>query len=338
MAKYGYSSRFVPWLKANRSRYDVVVVNGIWQYNALGVWRALRKTDTPYFVYTHGMLDPWFKRAYPLKHLKKWVYWPWADYRVLRDAAAVLFTCEEERRLARLSFWLYRCRELVANYGTAGPVGNPAEQVDLLLKKHPELSNRRCLLFLGRLHVKKGPELLFKALSRVLQRLPEPLTRDVHLIVAGPNEHAYGRRMAAVVDDLGLTERVTWTGMLGDDLKWGAFYAAEAFILPSHQENFGISVAEALGCGVPVLISDQVNIWREICTDGAGFVDADTLNGTVNLIERWLRTPPAEWRAMGRRAKWCFDTRFNIEQAASSLVKALTSSGLPERGPDPVLR
>ena len=83
---------------------------------ALVFWLALESLrkqgfHTPaYFVFTHGMLDPWFKRTYPLKHLKKWLYWPWAEYRVLRDAQAVLFTCEEERILARQSFWLYKCK------------------------------------------------------------------------------------------------------------------------------------------------------------------------------------------------------------------------------------
>ena len=85
-----------------------MIVNGIWQYNSFGAWRVTPHSSTPYVVVTHGMLDPWFKRAFPFKHLKKWLFWPWADYRVLRDAAAVLFTSEEERRLATQSFWLYR--------------------------------------------------------------------------------------------------------------------------------------------------------------------------------------------------------------------------------------
>ena len=88
---YGYSPRLLPWLRTNAARYDVVVVNGIWQYPGLAAWRALRRTNTPYFVLTHGMLGPWFKSHYRLKHLKKWAYWPWASYRVLRDARAVLF-------------------------------------------------------------------------------------------------------------------------------------------------------------------------------------------------------------------------------------------------------
>ncbi len=83
---YGYAPRFVPWLKERCASYDAVVVHGIWQYNSFGVWRALHQTATPYFVFPHGMLDPWFNRTYPLKHLKKLLYWPWAEYRVLRDA------------------------------------------------------------------------------------------------------------------------------------------------------------------------------------------------------------------------------------------------------------
>jgi hypothetical protein len=88
---YLYSPRLVPWLHGHATEYDAVIVNGLWQYHSFGAWRALHGR-VPYFVFTHGMLDPWFKRAYPLKHLKKWLYWPWADYRLLRDAQAVLFT------------------------------------------------------------------------------------------------------------------------------------------------------------------------------------------------------------------------------------------------------
>ena len=94
---YGFSSRFVPWLKENRKKYTAVISHGLWQYNNAGVWQALRGTDTPYFVFPHGMLDPWFKRAYPVKHLKKWLYWTLRERHVLCEARAVLFTCEEER-------------------------------------------------------------------------------------------------------------------------------------------------------------------------------------------------------------------------------------------------
>ena len=118
---YGYTSRLVPWLREHAPRYDAVIVNGLWQYHSFGAWRALSDLGVRYYVFAHGMLDPWFKHAYPLKHLKKWLYWPWGEYRVLRDARAVLFTTEEERMLARQSFRLYRAHERVVSFGTAAP-------------------------------------------------------------------------------------------------------------------------------------------------------------------------------------------------------------------------
>lgn len=320
---YGYSKNLVPWLHRHRHEFDVVVVDGIWQYNAFAVWRALRGTNTPYFVFTHGMLDPWFKRTYPLKHFKKWLYWPWGDYRVLRDARAVLFTCEEERQLARHSFWLYRCNERVVNFGTAGPSGDPAKQRAVFEERFPVTKGKHCLLFLGRVHVKKGTDLLFQAFARVLEENSSPELASWHVVVAGPNDHPYGEEMKALAASLGIGDRITWTGMLTGDAKWGAFYQAGAFILPSHQENFGIAVAESLACRVPVLISNKVNIWREIAEDGAGLVENDDLAGTVALIRRWLDTPLEQRAQFAQRAGACFAQRFHVEQSARSLISVL---------------
>jgi glycosyltransferase involved in cell wall biosynthesis len=328
LGKYRYSPRFVPWLNEHRAEYDVVIVNGLWQYASFGVWRALHDTPTPYFVFCHGMLDPWFKRTYPLKHLKKWLYWPWGEYRVLRDATAVLFTCEEERRLARRSFWLYKADEFVVDYGTGAPVGDPPRQRAAFLEKFPHLRDKRCLLFLGRVHVKKGAHLLIEAFAQLLAERPPAQTRDLHLLMAGPHDHRYAQRMRSLAATLGIQERLTWTGMLSGDLKWGAFHAADAFILPSHQENFGIAVAEALACGVPVLISNQVNIWREILQAGAGFVDTDDVAGTRRLIERWLDASPDAWQRMRLAATTCFSKRFLIDRAAESLVRAMEIYGM----------
>jgi hypothetical protein len=74
----------------------------------------------PYFVFLHGELDPWFKSVHPLRHLRRWLDWAWTGYPLLRDAHAVFFTGEEERRRARESFWLYDCHEFVLRYGVAG--------------------------------------------------------------------------------------------------------------------------------------------------------------------------------------------------------------------------
>jgi glycosyltransferase involved in cell wall biosynthesis len=112
--------------------------------------------------------------------------------------------------------------------------------------------------------------------------------------------------------------------MLSGELKWGAFSAADAFVLPSHQENFGIAVAEALACGTPVLISNKVNIWREIAEAGAGFADDDTVAGTTRLIQRWSRTSAEERAIMSANAGKCFKDRFDIERATDSLLQVLS--------------
>ena len=171
ISTYQYSPYFVPWLSHNAANYDAVIVNGIWQYSSFGVWLALRSlcqqsSPPPYFVFTHGMLDPWFKRTYPLKHLKKSLYWRWGEYRVLRDAQAVLFTCEEERILAREPFNPYKCNEVVVSFGTAAPTGDPLAQRQIFFERFPELRNRQILLFLSRIHVKKGCNLLKRLLGQ----------------------------------------------------------------------------------------------------------------------------------------------------------------------------
>ena len=315
---YCYAPRMIPWLRENAPRFDAVIVNGLWQHPGLAVRRALRGTGTPYFVYTHGMLDPWFKRTYPLKHLKKSLYWPWGEYRVLRDAQAVLFTCEEEKLLARQSFGLYRAREVVVSYGTVGPVGDAAAQKAAFLTRYPELRGKRILLFLSRIHVKKGCDLLIDAFARVTRFDP-----SLHLVMAGPDQTGLRPDLERQAESLGVADRITWPGMLAGDMKWGAFRAAEAFVLPSHQENFGIAVAEALACGLPALISNKVNIWREIDEDGAGLVAEDTQEGAQHLLQEWLALPAEAREGMGRRARACFQARFDIRIAAENLLKAL---------------
>jgi glycosyltransferase involved in cell wall biosynthesis len=315
---YAYSHRLIPWLRAHHHEYDAAVVNGIWQYHSFAAWRALHGSNTPYVIFTHGMLDPWFKREYPLKHLKKWMYWPWAEYRVLRDAQAVLFTCESERILARDSFWLYRCHEKVVSYGTAKPKGDPSSELAQFLGRYPQLRGRKLALFMGRIHPKKGCNLLIESFAKVFTARP-----DWSLVMAGPDQVGWQEQLSRRAVDLGVADRITWTGMISGSLKWGALRAAEIFVLPSHQENFGIVVAEALAAGVPALISTQVNIWREIESDGAGLSAEDTLPATCEMLETYLQMPAGKKQAMRRAARICFEQRFEIQRAAHTLHAVL---------------
>ncbi len=315
---YAYCPALKHWLQSHARDYDAIIVSGLWQHHGLTARNTLVGMGVPYLLFTHGMLDPWFKHTYPLKHLKKWLYWPWAEYRVLRDARAVLFTSEEERLQARKSFWLYRARETVVNYGTSTPPVDAGRLRESFLEAYPALRGKRLLVFLSRIHEKKGCDLLIEAFAGVAQQDP-----SLHLVMAGPDQTGSVAGLQLRARDLGIAERITWTGMLQGDMKWGAFYAGEAFVLPSHQENFGIAVAEALGCGLPVLISDKVNIWREIEADGAGIVGTDTVEGTSQILGRWLALDGEGRRRMAEQAQTTFRNRYTVEAMAESLLEKI---------------
>lgn len=316
LTSYRYSSKLLPWLKKQGGDYDRVIVNGIWQYLSFAAWRRYAGSSIPYYVFPHGMLDPWFKETFPLKHIKKWLYWPWAEYRVLRDAAAVIFTSEEERSQARKSFWLYRCREKVSPLGVEAPPISSNPKLEFL-SRYPQLQNTRIFLFLGRLHPKKGCDMLLEAFAQMRSN------DSISLILAGPDQVGWESDLRRQVTRLNLTNRVVFTGMLEGSMKQGAFANAEAFVLPSHQENFGISVVEALAASVPVLVSNRVNIWREIEADRAGYVESDDLAGTTRLLQNWIGTAPAEREMVRQNARRCFEQRFEVDRAVDSLLQIL---------------
>jgi glycosyltransferase involved in cell wall biosynthesis len=137
--------------------------------------------------------------------------------------------------------------------------------------------------------------------------------------MAGPDQQGWSAELQAMVAAAGLTTRVHWPGMIKGDAKWGAFYAAEVFILPSHQENFGIAVAEAMCCGKAVLLADKVNIAPDIAADGAGLMESDTPEGTDNLVRRWIEMRPAARTAMALQAEKTFDARYDMRKSAATI-------------------
>ena len=312
---YGYAPRLEAWLKANYQRFDGVIVNGVWQFHGVAARRALAGRKR-YVVFAHGMLDPYFKDRYPLKHLKKLAYWTLEEHRNLNSAEAVCFTSEEEKRIAGQGFPFCRFRRVVVPYGTMGPSGEPEALKQAFFKEWPLLQGKNYLLFLGRIHPKKGCDLLLEAFARVARP-------DLHLVMAGPDETGWGAELRAQAEKLGIASRITWTGMIRGDAKWGAFYAADAFILPSHQENFGIAVADALACGTIPLISDKVNIAPDVTADGAALMESDDLEGTVRLIERFQTLSTEQRKAMSQKALACYQNRYALGNAAQEVYKAM---------------
>jgi glycosyltransferase involved in cell wall biosynthesis len=319
--RYLYSRRVPGWIAKRAQQFDAIVIHGLWRYTSRGVWRGLRGRGVPYFVFPHGMLDPYFKHAFPWKHLQKALCWLAAERRVLRDAHAVLFTCEEERRRASRAFRPYACRERVVGLGIARPAGDAITEKRAFLERYASLAGKRAVLFLGRIHPKKGCDLLIQAFARVAVR--DPLLR---LVMAGPDECGWRADLERLAARLAIANRVVWTGPLYGELKWGALRMAEVLALPSQAENFGITVVEAMACGVPVLISKEVNIWSEIESDGAGLVAAADVEGTASMLDRWLAMAEAERDRMKANALRSFSQRFELERFACEFVACLKTA------------
>jgi len=328
---WNYHPALLPWLKKHLPDYDAAILNGLWQFQGYALWKASQTPGAPpYFIFPHGMLDPWFQKmsVRPMKAVRNWVYWKAIQHRIIHQSAGLLFTCEEEKRLAREPFSPYRPKkEAVVGLGVPEPPDFHSTMTVAFEEKCPGIAGQRYFLFMGRIHPKKGVDLLINAYA-TLGRAAAMMGRQIpRLVIAGPElEGEYGREMQKLALQVCPPGSVYWPGMLSGGAKWGALYGCEAFVLISHQENFGIAVVEALACGKPVLISSQINIWREIEEDRAGLVREDTRPGAEELFRQWQSLSPGDLDVIRNAAKACYQNRFGILPANQRLLAAVNGA------------
>ncbi|MCF2501513.1 glycosyltransferase [Dyadobacter chenhuakuii] len=325
---WGYCEKLIPHLVSNFHLYNIVIIHGLWQYHSYAVNKAAAiyrkkfpdKATPIIYVMPHGMLDPWFQKAKErrIKAIRNYFFWKFFESDVVNNSDGVLFTCLEELRLARLPFRPYRPKkEINVGYGITAPPAYTTDMDIAFRSACPTLGDDAYLLFLSRIDQKKGVDLLIKAYLLLKQKgisLPK-------LVIAGPGmETSYGDQLLALASN---TTDILFPGMLRGNAKWGAFYGCEAFILPSHQENFGIAVVEAMACEKPVLISDQINIWREIDAGKGGMIEPDNASGAASLIMRWVALSVAEKQIMGKNASNTFQELFTTERAAKQMFQQI---------------
>ncbi len=338
-----YHPDLIGWLLKNLHRFDVVIIHGIWLYPSYAAAKALKffkkqrytngekKHHVPkLYIMPHGMLDPYFQRdpGRKLKALRNIIYWKLIESKVINNADGLLFTCEEELQLARQTFRPYKPkREINVSYGIKKPPFFFPKMNKEFLKLCPDLKGCSYLLFLGRLHEKKGIDILIQAYSVQLNKSLRKGNSIPKLVIAGPGMHtSYGNKIQHLINqNPDLKNYIILPGLLTGNAKWGAYYGCEAFILPSHQENFGIAVVEALACCKPVFISNKVNIWHEIKNAKAGIVMDDTIEGTLQSLELWENMSNEEKQAMGRSAGYTFEKNFTAASAAAKLFKVINN-------------
>lgn len=313
--RWRYVRHHYRWLVEHLPDYDLVIVHDIWPHAAYATWRASRSVGARYVVFVHGSLDQWYMRGQPLKYAKKWLTWPWAQYPVMRDAAAVLFTTEQEITRARHSFRPYSCRPVLVRYGTTVP-----DQIHVSPRPRPAPGY---VLYLGRIHPKKGLDLLIRALA-----LAQAAGR-FDVVIAGTDQVGLQRKLIHLARSLGVEKRISWVGHVNPPAKWELIQNASALVLPSHTENFGVSVAEGLGLGVPALVTDKVNIAPVIQEAGAGFVANDDVAGVASLLDSFAGLSDTERETMSLRARSLYRDKFTVEGAVDDLL-ALASGSIVE--------
>lgn len=291
-------------LSAAIPQADVVHIHALYFFHTMVAGALCRWHGVPYLFCPHGALNPYLLRRHRWR--KKLMEVLFQD-RVLRHAGAIHYASEEEMRLA--APYAHNPRgAVVAN--ALDPSGfEPLPPRGELRRRHGEIGDRKVILFLGRLHVTKGLDVLARAFGRIARERD-----DVHLVVAGPDD-GIQPRLEGWLQAEGVRHRATFTGHLEGRSKLAAFRDADIFVLPSYSESFGISAAEAMICGVPVVLSEHVNIWREVRSADAGIVarcDADEMAARVTE----LLDDPVRRRLLGNNGKALVRDRFSLDAVA----------------------
>lgn len=299
--RYKFSWGLTRWLKANVARYDLLHIHAVFSYSTAAAAFYARKYSIPYIVLPHGMLAPWPVRR---NWLLKKVYLKAIEQKNLERAAAVHFTAEEELQMSVIrgsSNFVLPC---IVDFDLKGKGVRP-----------PLASSRLRILFLSRIDPKKGIDILIDALSRLARD-----GREFDLILAGSGEQKYEERVKAMLHNAGLSTKTRMTGFVEGAEKAALFETADIFVLPSHDENFGIAVVEAMAAGIPVVISNKVNIHDHIREANAGVVISASIDDLTHAL-RQLMDSPALRQQIGSNGRRLVETRYAWLETVKELAQ-----------------
>jgi glycosyltransferase involved in cell wall biosynthesis len=305
-----YSRDLGRWLASHARDYDVIQTHSNWNYPVAAACLAARRTGVPYVIRPCGMLS---KYSLGRSKWKKRAYWWLRERRNVHHAAGFHVTSEGERR--EVMGLGVSARVDVIPLGIGADAWQAPTEPNWLRDQCPQAGDRPIVLFLSRLHPKKGiTDLLLPALAR--------LNRDAFLaIVGGDDGHSpgYSQRVEAEIERLGLTKKAALLGPIPPHNRWAAFDGADVFVLPSHAENFGIVVPEAMARAKPVVVTPGVQFADHVQLSGGGTVVAADAQELAAAMDAWLCDEAARSRA-GALAKEYVRKHFSWRQTAEKLV------------------
>jgi len=307
---YAYSPTLAASLKAAIGQSDLVHLHTLWSYPNRTAARICRELDVPFVIMPQGMIDP---NSLQRKKIKKKIYGHLFEWPYVRTASAMIYTHEEERRLAEQSVSGLPKGYIVSMGADEAPPFSREILAGQFFQKYPELRGRKLVVFLGRLHSKKGLDLLIPAFAEVLKSDP-----NIHLVLVGPGEKNYVQGLHDLIVKLGFSERVLFTGHLAAEAKWQGLAAGTVYVLPSYQENFALTVVEAMRGGLPVVLSRRVNIWEDVTKAGAGLACDLAPKSVATTIVQYLKDPTLRAKAVACGQKLLAE-KFNWERSFETM-------------------
>ena len=318
---YFFSRELGSAAKGRVADFDIVHIHSIylWPTTIAAFW--CRRRGVPYLIRPAGLLDPVnLRKPYGGRlvsipsRMKKWLYLSTIGRWDLNGAAGVHFTSQGEME-ASVAVELGPPK-FVLPFGTDLPPKNEGYENLSLRGRYPELKDRKIVVFLSRLDPKKGLETLFSAMSDLSAGMD-----DFALVVAGSGESGYSRRLTSIVKEVGLEDRTVFLGLVQGAEKWSLLLSGDVFVLPSYHENFGMAIVEAMGAGLPVVISDRVNIHHDVTEYGAGIVTGLDPREFSAAVGKLLRDDGLRAK-MGAAAERLARDRYSWEGAAGAIVEA----------------
>ena len=272
----------VEQVKAELADCDAVHLHGVWDPACMQLSKLARSAGVPYFISPHGVLDDWCMEQ---KALKKKLYLAMGCRRMLNEAKAVHCTAEGERRQATRWFKPSVAKVVPLVFDLDEYASLPG--VDEARTAFPSVfDGPPVLLFLSRIHVKKGLEHLVDAAGALRDR-----GCDIRVAIAGTGDDEYLQRLRAQTAALGLQDQVQFIGFVSGTRKVSLYQAADLFILPTHQENWGFVLLEALACGTALLTTRSVDIWPELESSGGAIILERSGEAIADAVQPLLEAP-----------------------------------------------
>jgi len=338
-----FSPEMTSALKRALKTFDLIHINAIWNYPSLAAAYLCKKYRKPYILTPRGTLYPYTIRK---KIWKKWPYYTLIMDRYVKSASAIHYTTDDEKEQCHATLGLKNQAIVIPNGIDLSEFENLPPK-ETLGERYPILKDKKVILFLGRINWKKGLDILVEAYAKLAGERP-----DIHLLIAGNDEEGYGEKVKRWIRDHGMNYedygvrgnpdevvkdtlhragglgvkdikdvKVTFTGMLTGKDKLEVLAGSDIFVLPSYSENFGMAVLEAMACGLPVIISNQVGIHKEITEANAGVVINTKIVQIAEAIANLLDNPHI-CKEMSENGRQLVEEQFTWDKVADGMIEA----------------